>query len=106
MRITKPRVKARSKTLAFLYRRNFMEAVIKELQSDVKKAVSTAYEAKEEALKNKQEVELIKAKVDDSREDIKEIKSFQNKLMFAILSTMATGILTLVTLIINLLSKR
>ena len=83
-----------------------MEAVIKELQSDVKKAVSTAYEAKEEALKNKQEVELIKAKVDDSREDIKDIKNLQNKLMFTILTTMATSILTLVTLIVNLLMKR
>ena len=47
----------------------------------------------------------VEAKVGSIKEDLKDIKAFQNKLMFWIIGTMATSMLSLLTLIFTLLKK-
>ena len=47
----------------------------------------------------------VEAKVGSIKEDLRDIKAFQNKLMFWIIGTMATSMLSLLTLIFTLLKK-
>ena len=44
----------------------------------------------------------VETKVDDIREDIKEIKNFQKQNMFWLITTLSTSLITLGSLLINM----
>lgn len=47
----------------------------------------------------------VETKVDTVKEDIKEIKDFQSKIMWWLIGTMASSLLTLLTMVLNIIRK-
>jgi uncharacterized Rmd1/YagE family protein len=50
-------------------------------------------------------VSVVETKVDSVKDDIKEIKDFQSKIMLWLIGLMGTSVVTLLTVILNMMRK-
>lgn len=59
---------------------------------------------KDERIRKLEErMSIVETKVDEVKQDIKEIKASQNKLLYWVMGTMGTALVTLFTLIVNMM---